>query len=109
MRALELETQSAGQFAFYAARDARMRNAAQKSHYTAQEQLRAERMQVMLDTVYSAKKVYINYRQKFIAVKLEFAVVRDRALVRVLEADYALEGIEKTVTAQGITYRIPKA
>lgn len=108
MKAHELETKSAGFYAFAAARDARMRNAAQKSHYTDKEVVRAERMRVALETVYSAKKVYINYRAKFIAVKLEYAIARDRASIRILEADYACEGISKQTSPQGIIYRIPK-
>ena len=108
MKARELDTKDAGFYAYAAARDASMRNIAQKSHYSEAQCLRAERMRMALETVYSAKKVYINYRSKFIAVKLEFAIARDRKSIAVLEADYAREGISKQISPQGVIYRIPK-
>ena len=108
MKSLAIDTQEAPN-AFFAARDARMRNEAMKSTYTDRERVRAERMRMGLECVYRATEVHINYRQKFIAVKLSNAIVRDRASVADLERAYALEGIEKRVSAQGIIYNIPKA
>lgn len=102
------DTKPAGFYAFAAMRDARMRNEAMKSHYTAAEQLRAERMRVGLECVYRATQVHINYRKKFIAVKLTNAIARDRASVADLEAVYALQGICKEITPQAIIYRIPR-
>lgn len=95
--------------AFFAARDARMRNYAQGSSYSAAEKLRAERMKLGLELVYAADEIHINYRGKFIAVKLSNARVRDRDSVNALEAAYAVEGIVKRVSAQGTIYRIPRA
>jgi hypothetical protein len=94
--------------AFFAARDARMRNYALCSTYTPAERLRAEQVRLGLECVYRATEVHINYRQKFIAVKLCNALVRDRASVADLEAFYALQGIVKRETAQGTIYRIPR-
>jgi hypothetical protein len=102
------ETKEAGFYAYAAMRDARMRNEAMKSHYSAAERLRAERMRLGLECVYRVTEVHINYRQKFIAVKLTNALVRDRASVADLEAVYALEGISKEITPQAIIYRIPR-
>ncbi len=102
------ETKEAGVYAFAAMRDARIRNEAMKSHYTEAERLRAERMRLGLECVYRATEVHINYRKKFIAVKLSNAIVRDRASVADLESFYALEGISKEITAQAIIYRIPR-
>lgn len=102
------ETKAAGFYAFAAMRDARMRNEAGKSTYTEKQRLRAERMRLGLECVYSTTEVHINYRKKFIAVKLSNAIVRDRASVAVLEQDYALEGISKEITPQAIIYRIPR-
>jgi hypothetical protein len=87
--------------------DARMRNLAGKSHYSYAQQTRAERMRLVLEIVYTAKDIYINYRQRFIAVKVDGARVADKSSLTELEAEWALEGITKAVTAQGVVYRIP--
>jgi hypothetical protein len=87
--------------------DARMRNLAGKSHYSYAQQTRAERMRLVLEIVYTAKDIYINYRQRFIAVKVDGARVADKSSLSELEAEWALEGITKAVTAQGVVYRIP--
>jgi hypothetical protein len=108
MQERELETRSAGFYAYAAARDARMRAAAMWSHYTEAERVRAERMKLALELCYSAKNFYINPRAKFITIKVENPRVKDRRNLALLEEDYAVEGIAKVVTAQGITYRIPK-
>jgi hypothetical protein len=107
MQARDLDTKEASN-AFFAARDARMRNYAMGSTYTPAERLRAEQVKLGLECVYRVTEVHINYRQKFIAVKLSNAIVRDRASVADLEAAYAQEGIVKRTSAQGTIYRIPR-
>ena len=102
------ETKDAGFYAYAAMRDARMRNEAMKSTYTDAQRVRAERMRMGLACVYSSKEVHINYRKKFIAVKLSNAIVINRASVNDLERFYALEGISKEITPQAIIYRIPR-
>ncbi len=87
--------------------DARMRNLAGKSHYSYAQQTRAERMRLVLEIVYCAKDIYVNYRQRFIALKVDGARVADRVALSELEAEWAQEGITKAVTAQGVVYRIP--
>ena len=108
MKERELETRNAGFYAYAAARDARMRAAAMWSHYTEAERVRAERMKLALELCYSAKNFYINPRGKFITIKIDNPRVKDRANLALLEQDYVEQGITKIVTAQGITYRIPK-
>jgi hypothetical protein len=108
MKAQELETKSAGYYAYAAARDASMRAVAMWSHYTDRERVRAERMKLGLEMVYNAKGIHINPRGKFIAVKVDRPQVRDRKNLALLEKDYELLSITKVVTEQGITYRIPK-
>ena len=107
MLASTLDTKEASN-AFFAVRDARMRNYALSSTYTPAERLRAEQVKLGLECVYSSTEVHINYRKKFIAVKLSNALVRDRASVADLEAFYAQEGIVKRTSAQGTIYRIPR-
>ncbi len=108
MEAQELETKSAGYYAYAAARDASMRAIAMWSHYTDKERVRAERMKLGLEMVYNAKGIHINPRGKFIAVKVDQPQVRDRKMLALLEKDYELLAITKVVTEQGVTYRIPK-
>jgi hypothetical protein len=64
-------------------------------------------MRLVLEIVYTAKDIYINYRQRFIAVKVDGARVADKTSLSELEAEWALEGITKAVTDQGVVYRIP--
>jgi hypothetical protein len=108
MKAQELETKSAGYYAYAAARDASMRAIAMWSHYTDKERVRAERMKLGLEMVYNAKGIHINPRGKFIAIKVDQPRVRDRKTLTLLEKDYELLAITKVVTEQGVTYRIPK-
>jgi hypothetical protein len=108
MQERELETRNAGYYAYAAARDARMRAAAMWTHYTEAERVRAERMKLALELCYSAKNFYINPRGKFITIKVENPRVIDRYNLELLEGDYEKQGITKVVTAQGVTYRIPK-
>ena len=108
MKAQELESKSAGYYAYAAARDASMRAIAMWSHYSDKERVRAERMKLGLEMVYNAKGVYVNPRGKFIAVKVDRPQVRDRKNLALLEKDYELLGITKVLTEQGVTYRIPK-
>ena len=108
MKAHELETKSAGYYAYAAARDASMRAVAMWSHYTDRERVRAERIKIGLEMVYHAKGIHIYPRGKFIAVKVDRPQVRDRKNLALLEKDYELLSITKVVTEQGVTYRIPK-
>jgi len=108
MKERELETKSAGYYAFAAARDARMRATAMWTHYTDAERTRAERMKLGLELCYSAKGIYINPRNKFIAIKVDNPTVKDRKNLALLEQDYEAQGITKVLTNQGVTYRIAK-
>ena len=108
MHTQDLDTKPAGQYAFAAARNARMRAAAQWSHYTEAERVRAERMKLGLELVYSCRAIYVNPRNRFITIKVEQARVRDRANLALLEKDYELQGIKKAQSDQGVIYRIPK-
>jgi hypothetical protein len=104
----ELNSRSAGFYAYAAARDARIRAVAMWSTYTPAEQVRAERAKLGLELCYSAKGIHVNPRKKFIAIKVDNPTVRDRRNLALLEQDYAMQGITKVVTEQGVTYRIPR-
>ncbi len=90
-----------------AAADANMRNLANKSCYDNSQQILAERTKLGLEMVYSGK-VFLNYRKKFITLKIADPVVKDSKNLRLLEKQYESDGIVKVVSAQGILYRIPQ-
>ena len=107
MQALALDAKEAtNKFAAY--RDARVRSYAASTHYTDAEKVVAERIKLCLELVYRAREVYVTFRKGFIAIKLDAASVRDRKGLEIVERDIAERGVVKVVTAQGITYRIPK-
>lgn len=108
MKAQELDTQGAGYFKFAAMRDARMKSYAASTAYSEAQKVQAERMKLGLELVYGGKAFYVTFRQKFIVVKVDGAVVKDKKTLALLEADYEKAGIKKAVTAQGISYRIAK-
>ena len=108
MNATELDTKAAP-FAWIAARDAAMKSYAASTLYTEAQKVRAERMKLGLEMVYSARSAFITYRKKFVTIKLDQARVRDRKTLALLEQDYTAQGdITKVVTDQGITYRIAR-
>jgi len=91
-----------------AALNAYYRNREMAATYTPSQQCLAQRALDLLDTAYAYANSYINYRKKFMAVKIEGAVKRDRKLAA--EAVSILEdrGYEVVATAQGIVVRIPR-
>ena len=96
---------------WYSIQDARMKNIANASRYSDRQKLEAERVKLALDTVYHNSNIYINYRERFIAVKVDRAQPRtgfklERAT---LEKEYEQRGYQRRVSAQGIIYRIPRA
>jgi len=107
MQTLALDTQEAVNKA-WAYKDARMRDIANASTYTLAQRTRAERMKYALELVYNARNSYIAHGKRGISIKLDQAQVRDRRTLKLLEADYALEGIVKKVSAQGVIYNIPR-
>jgi len=108
MNATELDTKAAP-FAWIAARDAARKSYAASTLYTDAQKVRAERMKLGLEMVYSARSAFITYRKKFVTIKLDRARVRDRKTLALLEKDYTAQGdITKVVTDQGITYRIAR-
>lgn len=108
MIARQLDTQEAS-CKWFAAKDRQMRNSVNKTLYTLQQRIRAERMRYALELVYKGRFFdEPSYGTTGISVKIEGPQVRDRKMLSVLEDDYSKEGIIKKVTKQGIVYRIPK-
>ena len=105
MKTLTLNTEDAGYNARGAAINADMLNNKHKHTYTMEQQRKAITARDLLDTAYSYSKLYINYRSKFIAIKLEGARAKD-SMARQVETLFAELGYTKAVTAQGTIYRI---
>jgi hypothetical protein len=42
-----------------------------------------------------------------VAVKIDKPIVKNKQMLREIEADWAQRGITKTVTPQGVLYRLP--
>jgi hypothetical protein len=103
----ELETKDAGNYAYAAAMDAQRRNTNNKSSYTQDEIRKALSVRDLLDSAFSYKTLYINYRKKFIAVKAEGARARDsmaREVVKLFESN----GYDVAQSPQGLIVRIVK-
>jgi hypothetical protein len=94
---------------WWAAQDARMRSIANASHYADSAKIRAERMRYALELAYAGRFFNPKYGKRGITIKIENARVRDRKILQQLEADYALQGVLKRVSPQGINYYIPRA
>ena len=103
----DLETHAAG-VKWFAAQDARIKSYAQSTSYSEKAKLRAERMRGALELCYIHKEVHVNYRQRFVAIKVDGAQVRRKKDLALLESDWAKEGIIKRTSPQGVIYRIPR-
>ncbi len=91
-----------------AALNAYYRNREMASTYTLSQQCLAQRALDLLDTAYAYAQSYINYRKKFIAVKIEGAIKRDRRLAAEAVSILEGKGYEVVATPQGMVVRIPR-
>jgi hypothetical protein len=103
----ELETKPAGSFAFAAAMDAQRQNSNNKSTYSQEQIRKALTVRDLLDSAFSYKTLYINYRQKFIAVKAEGARARD-SMAREVVTLFESNGYAVAQSPQGLIVRIAK-
>ena len=106
MKTTETEHKDAGMYAWFAARDAKMRSAVNATHFSNTQKVKAERVKLALELVYSGSAFTIDYTKKHIRVKVHNAAVRDRKNLKELETEWNDQGIEKVATGQGIIYRI---
>lgn len=103
---LETEHKSAGRFAFFAARDAAFKSAVNASRFSTQLKLKAERMKLVLEILFANDDVTITYCKKWARVKVHNARPRDKKLIKEWEETWAIDGIEKVLTDQGVIYRV---
>lgn len=91
---------------WWAAQDARMRNLANKSHYTEKTHVRTERMIMALSILYNARGIHEAYGKKGVSIKVDRPTsIRDTKNLQLLEQDWAKTGVIKKVSPQGIIYR----
>ncbi len=91
-----------------AALNAYYRNRDMAATYTLSQQCLAQRALDLLDTAYAYAESYINYRKKFIAVKIAGCIRRDKALAKEAVSILEEKGYTVVSTPQGIVVRIPK-
>lgn len=110
MKATEIETVAAGKCSWFAVQDAMRINENNKSKFTAQERQRAITALDLLDNAYKYDEAYINYRQKFIVIKLDGARIKDKRWLNEVESIFEERKtrIEKVVSNQGVIYRFYK-
>jgi ATP-dependent protease HslVU (ClpYQ) ATPase subunit len=104
MKTRELNTEEAP-IKWWAQQDARMRNLANKSHYSEATRVQVERMKLVLGMVYEGV-VYEAYGKKGVSIKVDKAIVKDRKNLRELEAEWDAKGFVKKVSPQGVIYRL---
>ncbi len=102
----DTEHKTAGQFAWFAARDARMKSLVNASLFTDAQKVKAERMKLALEMVYSCEEVSITNCKKWIRVKVHNAIIRDKKNLGLLEQDWTKDGITKVNTNQGVIYHV---
>jgi hypothetical protein len=107
MKEKDTDRVSAGFYSAAAAMDARMRNNVNASLFSDKQKLKAEKVKLALELVYGRNsKFYMNYRKKFIAIKV-VGQVKDQKNLKLFEQDWTkLGGIEKENTPQGVIYHV---
>ena len=103
----ELDTKDAGSYAYAAARDAQRQNSNNKSTYSQDQIRKALTVRDLLDSAFSYKSLYINYRKKFIAVKATGARAKDAMAKEVIDL-FETNGYCVASTPQGLIVRIAK-
>jgi hypothetical protein len=108
MHTVSLDTKESNN-KFFALQDRRMRNHANKTLYTQAQQIRLERIKLALEMVLRGTVYEPSFGKKSASVKVQDgALIADRKMLRLLESDWAQEGIFKKVSAQGFQYHMPR-
>ena len=108
MYTVNLETKESNN-KFFALQDRRMRNYANKTLYTIPQQIRLERIKLALEMVVRGTVYEPSFGKKSASVKVQNgALIADRKMLNLLEADWEKEGIYKKVSAQGFQYHMPR-
>lgn len=104
----DLNNKPAGRFSFAAAKDAGRYSDECRMTFTPSQRAHVETFRDILVLAYSADEVFVNFRKTIISIKLTKPQVRDRKIVRELDAICAERGYVKARSEQGLLYKIPK-
>ncbi len=77
--------------------------------FTPSQRAYAETFRDLLTLAYSAEQVFVNFRKTIISIKLTKPQVRDRKIVRELDAICVERGYVKARSEQGLLYKLPKS
>ena len=97
---------------FVCKEDAKRRDAKNIGRYTLEQIKQARQLEEDVRSAYFRSRVFVNYRERFIAVKVEAPQFADKVSLAVRELDEACEenGIQRAQLAKGtIVYRIPQS
>lgn len=92
--------------AYASAIDAQRRNLENIDLYTDEQVEHAIAVLDLVRSTFIRSKCYINYREKFIAIKVNKPTMADRLNAGPLDDDLAAQDIHKVITAQGYVYRL---
>jgi hypothetical protein len=106
MNTRELDTQPAGFYARAAALDAQRSNRENMLRWTAAQLAKAQTAVDLLHTAFNYDHLYVNYRKRWISIKLVNGRARSRALRDQVETIFADQGYKRVITAQGTSYRL---
>ena len=101
MLELDTEYRNAGNYGWFAARDAWRRSAENAGRFSDKQKAKAESMKYALELVYSAKEISITFCKKWIRVKVHNPVVRDKKNLALLESDWTKSNVVKVHTQIG--------
>ena len=101
----ELNTRSAGRYAYAAAIDANRYSDECRMLYNGAERARVDTFVDLVNMAYSAR-VFTNYRKKWVQIYLKDVIVRDRKWARELDNIIAERNYEKARSESGVTIRM---
>ena len=94
---------------WFAARNAHMRSEVAKQQYSVKQRTKADAISFALELCYACKDIYVTYRQRFVAIKVEHITRIDKKNLAMLEASWVSDSsveVAKITTPQGIIYRV---
>lgn len=104
VKTIETKTSNTPWFVF---KDVKAQNAKYGPTYSAKQKSAAETFADCLKLAYTGN-VYINYRKKFIAVKLERGFKKDKMFALAVAGIVAEKGYTEVESEQGRIYRLPR-
>lgn len=104
----DLNTKSAGYFAYAAAKDATRYSDECRMTFTPKQRAQIETFRDVILMAYTGAEVYVNFRKTIISIKITKPQVRDRKAVRIVDEICTERGYVKARSDQGLLFQIPK-